>query len=351
MSENTVRRQWREKHRTRHSNGLRDGLGPLQLNSARSRGLALAAIALTAAVVGATVTGQVFAYKMSKMQTASLVAVPAAPPKPAFEMTTVVVASQPLRFGDKIDTSTIREVKWIAGSEPPGSFKTIAELVANAEPRSVLVPIEPGEPVLAAKMTGPGERAKLAAVVAEGMRAITVSVDEVLGVAGFVLPGDRVDVMLTRNSRAGNPLSSRSDVMLQDVKVLAIDQSADERLDKPSVSRAVTLEVDTLMAQKLALGQSVGRLSLLLRPSGSVHRAQTPAVRVTDLGGAARGDMPVINVIRGTKGALQRVSDEEADAPAAPAAPSGTATPNAAAAADEAAAAAQAARTAGAPRE
>ncbi len=349
MSENTARRQWREKHKTRNSS-LREGLGPLRLDSARSRGLALAAIALTSAVLGATVTGQVFAYKISKMETASLVALPAQPEKPAIEMSTVVVATQPLRFGDKLDSSNLREMKWIAGSEPQGSFRTIAEITAEGEARNVLGAIEPDEPILAAKITGPGERATLAAVVTDEMRAITVSVDEILGVAGFVLPGDRVDVVLTRNSKAGDPMSARTDILLQNIKVLAIDQSADDRQDKPAVSRAVTVEVDPAMAQKLVLGQSVGRLSLLLRPAGSAHQAKGAPVMVGDLAGATRNAEPVINIIRGTSAVAARstVSDG-VETDLAP--PSGTAIPNAAAAADAAAAAAQSARAAGAPRE
>lgn len=274
----------------------------MQLNSARSRGLALIAIALTSAVLGATVTGQVFAYKMKTMDHASVAALPVKPEKPEIETTTVLVAARPLRFGDIMDASAVREMKWIAGEEPAGSFRTLADLTAAGEPRQVLTAIEPDEPILTAKVTGPGEQAKLAAVVEEGMRAITVSVDEILGVAGFVYPGDRVDVTLTRNTKAGDPLSSRSDVLLQDVKVLAIDQMADERLEKPSVSRAVTLEVNPEMAQKLVLGQSIGKLSLLLRPAGSAHKAKTLPVLVTDLSGDTPGRSPVINVIRGTRG-------------------------------------------------
>lgn len=299
MSEDKVRKQWREKHRTRSGNSLREGLGPLQLNSKNSRGLALAAIALTAAVVGATVTGQVFAYKMSKMQHASLAPVEKA--EPAIKMSTIVVAARPLRFGELLDSSTLREVPWISGTEPQGSFRTIAELLSDNKARSVLSALETDEPVLAGKITGPGQRATLAALVDESMRAITVPVDEIFGVAGFVLPGDRVDVMLTRNTKAGDPLSTQADVLLQDVRVLAIDQVADDRLEKPSVSRAVTLQVDTTMAQKLVLGATVGRLSLVLRPAGVAEKHKTMPVQVGDLSGEIRS-RATINIIRGSRG-------------------------------------------------
>jgi Flp pilus assembly protein CpaB len=324
MSDNKVRKQWREKHRTRSTSSLREGLGPLQLNSVRSRGLALAAIALTAGVVGATVTGQVFAYKMSQMQVASLA--PSEPVKPAIEMTTIVVASRPLRFGERVDSSNLREVPWVAGSEPQGSFRTVADVLIDNKSRSVLSAMEIDEPVLAGKITGPGQRATLAALVSEDKRAITMPVDEVFGVAGFVLPGDRVDVMLTRNTRSGDPLSSQADVLLQDLRVLAIDQVADDRLEQPSVSRAVTLEVDPAMAQRLVLGASVGRLSLILRPTGVDDKHKTAPVTVSDLTGQVKSS-GTINIIRGSKGSAVRMAQPQ-DEPAA--APANTVQPSAA---------------------
>ena len=115
--------------------------------------------------------------------------------------------------------------------------------------RVVLTAIEANEPMLSSKITGPGQRATLSAVIADGMRAVTIRVNDVDGVAGFVLPGDRVDVALTRQADKNNT----NDVVLQNIKVLAIDQTADERTDKPSIARAVTLEVDSTDAQKLAL--------------------------------------------------------------------------------------------------
>jgi pilus assembly protein CpaB len=93
------------------------------------------------------------------------------------------------------------------------------------------------------------------------MKAVTIRVNDVEGVAGFVLPGDHVDVVLTRQQDK----TAASDVVLQNVKVLAIDQIADERAEKPSIAKAVTLEVEVTAAQKLALAATVGTLSLALR--------------------------------------------------------------------------------------
>ncbi len=319
MSENKVRREWREKHRTRNSSSLRDGLGPMQLNSKGSRGLALAAIALTSAVIGATVTGQVFAYKMSKLDMTAVAPVEQAPP--ALETTTVVVASRPLRYGDRLDTSNLREIEWTRGAEPEGSYTTIEAMLSEGGKsgnRVVLNAIETDEPVLSKKVTGPGQRATLASLVDPAKRAMTVSVDEILGVAGFVLPGDRVDVIVTRNARSGDPMSVQSDVLLQDIKVLAIDQLADDRVESPAVSRAVTLEVEPQMAQKLVLGATVGRLSLVLRPAGVEHKAKVSSVRVSDLSGDTKADLKTINIIRGSVGQpLRQSAAEEAAAPPA----------------------------------
>ena len=107
--------------------------------------------------------------------------------------------------------------------------------------------MEPNEAVLASKVTGPGERATLSAVLDPGMTAVTVRVNDVEGVAGFILPGDHVDVMLTRQ---GEKNSAATDVVIDNAQVLAIDQLADEKADKPSVVKAVTLEVKATDGEK-----------------------------------------------------------------------------------------------------
>jgi pilus assembly protein CpaB len=137
------------------------------------------------------------------------------------------------------------------------------------------------------------------------MRAVTIRVNDVDGVAGFVLPGDRVDVALTRQADKNNT----NDVVIQNVKVLAIDQLADERSDKPSIARAVTLEVNSNDAQKIALSATVGTLSLMLRRAGEAKAADTRRVTLGDLsnGGPAvveEGEAPrfaTIGVRRASK--------------------------------------------------
>jgi pilus assembly protein CpaB len=198
---------------------------------------------------------------------------------------TIVVASRPLRFGAELSPSSLREIPWPQDAVPAGAFAKISDLTANGR-RVVLTAIESNEPILSSKITGPGQRATLSAVIADGMRAVTIRVNDVDGVAGFVLPGDRVDVGLTRQADKINT----NDVVLQNIKVLAVDQTADERTDKPSIARAVTLEVNAQDAQKLALASSVGSLSLMLRRAGESKSAETRRVTLGDL---TNGGVPV----------------------------------------------------------
>lgn len=193
---------------------------------------------------------------------------------------TVVVAAKPLRFGNELTAAQLREAPWPEEAVPAGSFAKIADLL-SAGRRVALTAVEPNEPVLSNKVTGPGQRATLSAMLRPGLKAITVRVNDVDGVAGFVLPGDRVDVALTRHTDKQN---ATSDIVLQNVRVLAIDQIADERADKPSVVKAVTLEVDVVGAQKLSLAASVGNLSLMLRKAGEVNSEHTRRITLSDLG-------------------------------------------------------------------
>jgi len=195
---------------------------------------------------------------------------------------TIVVAAKPLRFGNELTASHMREVAWPEDALPNGSFAKIADVLADGK-RVVLTALETNEPVLKTKITGSGQRATLSAMLRDGLKAVTVRVNDVDGVGGFVLPGDHVDVGLTRSQDKANP---SSEIVLQNVRVLAIDQVADERVDKPAVAKAVTLEVDVVGAQKLALAASVGHLSMMLRKAGEADNQYTRRITLGDLGAA-----------------------------------------------------------------
>lgn len=225
----------------------------------------------------------------------------------AVKTRTIVVASAPLRFGVEVNARNLREVPWPENAVPDGSFASI-EAMLSAGKRMVLAAIAENEPILAAKITGPGQRATLSAVLTPGMKAVTVRVNDIEGVAGFVLPGDRVDIMLTRTigGERGTPGNSSSDVVLQNVRVLAIDQIADDRLDKPAVVKAVTLEVEMAQGQKLSLAASLGTLTLALRQAGDLAAHPTRQITAEDLGKQQKKDGPngsfsTITVTRGTK--------------------------------------------------
>jgi pilus assembly protein CpaB len=195
----------------------------------------------------------------------------------------IVVAAVPLRFGDRLTPENTREISWTASALPAGAFKLRGDLLGAADGgRQVLTPIGVNEPILEWKVTGPGQRATLSAVLTKGMKAVSIRVNDVLGVAGFVLPGDRVDILLSRN-QDGNAFV---DVLLQDIKVLAIDQSANDQTEDPTVAKAVTLEVATFDAQKLTLAAGVGTLSLALREVAGEGAEQTQRVSLGDLSAA-----------------------------------------------------------------
>ena len=193
---------------------------------------------------------------------------------------TIVVAKEPLRFGTELAASMLQEVPWPSESLPAGAFTAINDILSGGR-RVVLSAIEANEPVLALKITGAGQRATLSALVKPGMKAVTIRVNDVEGVGGFVLPGDHVDVVLTRQLDKG---SATTEVVLQNTRVLAVDQSADERLFKAAVAKSVTLEVDTVEAQKVWLASSVGSLSLLLRKAGETAAVKTRKITLKDLG-------------------------------------------------------------------
>jgi pilus assembly protein CpaB len=203
-------------------------------------------------------------------------------------MQKIVVAAVPFPFGTELSREHLRELDWPEGALPKGAFGSIAEILDGQTRRVALAGVEENEPVLKAKVTGPGQRASLAAVIQEGMKAVTVRVNDVAGVAGFVLPGERVDILLTRTV---DREESFADVLLQNVKVLAVDQSADERADKPSIVKAVTLEVNTAQAQRLTLAASVGTLSLALRAAGVAEIESTKRIGIEDLSRPATGEI------------------------------------------------------------
>ncbi|ESX95794.1 Flp pilus assembly protein CpaB [Mesorhizobium sp. LNJC405B00] len=225
---------------------------------------------------------------------------------------TVVVASVALKFGDTLSADKLREVAWPTGAVPTGAFKTTKDLLAGEGSKQALQAIGVNEPILATKITGPGQRATLSAVLGEGMKAVSIRVNDVLGVAGFVFPGDRVDILLTRTVRNTEGVDqSFVDVLLQSMKVLAVDQVADESKDSPTVVKAVTLEVSTKDAQKLTLAAGAGQLSLALRQAAASKGETTERVTVSDLTAETPADVAAKQAERDKKVAADAAAAAE----------------------------------------
>jgi len=220
--------------------------------------------------------------------------------KPEADSRPILVAAKDLEFGHKLSADDIRSIDWPKDSVPKGAFDNMEALTGNNGQRTVLAKIAANEPILAHKITGSGQEATLAARIGADMKAVTIRVNDILGVAGFVQPDDRVDIFLTRNERApgDDPAESNAytSVLLQGVRVLAVDQVT-ERTGKAQPPKAVTVEVSTLDAQKLTLAASIGQLSLALRRAGVAEQHTTRPVVITDLSKPVEpsADAPVMN--------------------------------------------------------
>lgn len=199
----------------------------------------------------------------------------------------VAVARVPLEYGATLTSENIRLVSWPANSVPAGAFRTLNGLYSGAQPRVVLRPIEAGEPILPGKITGFGGRASLSELLETDMRAVSIRINDLAGVAGFILPGDRVDVLLTRTPKLDGEVGEIepvTDVLIQNVGVLAINQNPDLKKAEIKVGRTATLSVDQPTAQKLALAGTVGTLSLALRNAANQDEFASSTIGTRDLG-------------------------------------------------------------------
>src|SRR5688572_4359375 len=214
---------------------------------------------------------------------------------PAVQLATTVVAAKPLPFGAPIDRLSLKTVQWPQEALPPDGFATVEDIFAGATTpgdRIALIAVTTNEPVTKSKVSGFGGRPTLSRQVENGMRAISIRVDDVVGVAGFVLPGDRVDIMLTRRIGGGQD-NLVNEVLLQNVTILGINQTADQASDQPIVGRTATVEVTPEQAQKLVLAQQAGSLSLALRSIETAGQISVVPITEADLG-TQRRPAPVV---------------------------------------------------------
>ena len=197
----------------------------------------------------------------------------------------VVVAAVDIELGSKINPQMLVTTDWPSGSIPPGAFKEIKEL----QDRVVKVSVLRGDAVLERKLAPVGTQGGLSAVIAEGKRAMTVRVNDVVGVAGFALPGNYVDVMVNalQDKTKGKPDNEEnkqiSKTVLEHVLVLAVAQESGRDDTKPKVVSAVTLELSLEDSEKLDLARSVGTLSLVLRNQTDKKTVATTGITKSQL--------------------------------------------------------------------
>ncbi len=224
----------------------------------------------------------VFGFAAMGLTRTYLAKAAAAPVLEEIGLVEVALAAHDLPVGTAIGADDIRLVEWPETHAPKKAFGSKAELNG----RVLRHPLSEGDPIFPSLLLPEGAVSGLVSMIGEGHRAVSVKVDAVIGVAGFIKPGTRVDVLATLR-RSDNQHFSK--VVLQDVRVLAVDQALEDTTDgEPKVVNVVTLEVEPQNAERLIHAAHEGRLQLALRNPGDEEVVKTQAVRAGDLYGAAK---------------------------------------------------------------
>jgi pilus assembly protein CpaB len=219
----------------------------------------------------------------------------------AKEVAAIVVARGEISYGAPINFEMVRLQEWPQEAIPPEAFTSLEEVLGTSadQPRRARRSMVAGEPVLRSKVSNFGEKVTIADIIDPSKRAMAIRVNDVSGVAGFVTPGDRVDVLLTRRLNNDNMVTT---TVLQDIVVRGTDQLADEDQDKPNVARTVTVEVTPEEAQRVALAQQAGTLGLTLRNLATTVSPDLRTISVNELtssGPRPSRAAPTVTIIRG----------------------------------------------------
>lgn len=196
-------------------------------------------------------------------------------------MVEVAVAQKAIEFGQPIEQHLIRLQQWPRNALPRGSFTTLEGLLPGEgiNPRRAKDRIFEGEVILAAKLSTFGEKVTIVQKLGVNTRAVAIKVDAVTAVGGFLTPGDFVDIVLTQ----GRDRELRAVTILQNIRVIGVDQQSEELKDQPEVARTITVEVTPDEGQRLALAQKAGTLSLTLRTLDGVSDKPLDMVELRDL--------------------------------------------------------------------
>jgi pilus assembly protein CpaB len=179
----------------------------------------------------------------------------------------VYAVKRDVAYGERLKLDDVQVIKYAAPFLPEGVFRTEEEMFPSGGEilRSVLIPMSVNEPVLAAKVSAPGEDAGITTRLARGMRAFAIKVDVASGVSGFLRPSDRVDVYWSgRNDTGSGEAQEITKLIETGVKIVGIDQTSDGNISQASIARTVTVEVTPQQVAALAQAQSTGTLSLSL---------------------------------------------------------------------------------------
>lgn len=210
--------------------------------------------------------------------------------KPVDDTVQIVVAALPVQVGAKLTEADVRQANWPKAVPIEGSFSLVSEVIG----RGVLVPMVPNEPILASKLAAEGSGAGLMSTIPDGMRAVSVKVNDVIGVAGFVVPGSRVDLILSGSPTHGGN-AEMAKVILENIQVLAAGQNvANDDNGKPLSVQVVTLLVTPEQSEVLALATTDGRIQLALRNPLDLEHTNPNAIRREQLftGGFGAGAAP-----------------------------------------------------------
>jgi pilus assembly protein CpaB len=185
----------------------------------------------------------------------------------------IVVARAPLQLGVRIDASNLKTIPWPSSDPVAGTFTSIEDC-AN---RALITPVAENELILESKLASREAGAGLPATIPEGMRAMSVAVNEVVGVAGFVIPGTMVDVLVT--GKAANGSDSLTRTILENVRVLAAGQKIEQdREGKPQTVPVITLLVSPEDAARLVMASTQGKIQLALRNTVDSKKVSPPTV-------------------------------------------------------------------------
>ncbi|PSK87073.1 pilus assembly protein CpaB [Limimaricola soesokkakensis] len=178
----------------------------------------------------------------------------------------VVGVKNPLPYGTVITREDLKPIQYTEAFLPEGTFPDLEALFPEGEdvPRLVLRPMEPNEPILAAKITAPGGDAGISTRLGAGMRAFAISVNATSGVSGFLRPGDRVDVYWTGSVSVGGNSREVTKLIETGLELVGVDQTADQGRSEAMVARTVTVQASPQQVAKLAQAQSTGTLALSL---------------------------------------------------------------------------------------